>query len=306
VYIEGLKRILESEIQAPAPHLCIEYLASSRAYTVVTRVASSSYNESIIRETLDLSHILVENEESSFVEDKRFADALIAFVTKISTSIPLQVETGSSMLEVVFGIAATLRLQPKILPTWFRPDTRRSEDLTSVDSESGLNPRSPKHEFPLFYLLLDYMHHEGKVGDFARTGLLYIIEAATCSETLERWIVESDLTTLMASGLGALYSQLSRYFSFKSHKSYITKLYRKLVLSFPKDLVPAIVAFSEVARPQSPPGAQMSASEDFQAHLATFLSYLVFWQDILEHCMSNDIKQSLLDHFEYLFLQQLL
>lgn len=56
------------------------------------------------------------------------------------------------------------------------------------------------------------MHHEGRVGDFARTGLLYIIEAAYTSGDLEKWIVESDLATLMASGLGALYSQLSRLF----------------------------------------------------------------------------------------------
>lgn len=31
------------------------------------------------------------------------------------------------------------------------------------------------------------------------------------AQDLEQWIVESDLATLMASGLGALYSQLSRY-----------------------------------------------------------------------------------------------
>lgn len=48
------------------------------------------------------------------------------------------------------------------------------------------------------------------MGDFARTGLLYIIEAASSTGELERWIAESDLATLMASGLGALYSQLSR------------------------------------------------------------------------------------------------
>jgi hypothetical protein len=67
-----------------------------------------------------------------------------------------------------------------------------------------------KEDFPLFYLLIDYVHHEGRVGDFSRTGLLYIVESASTSEELERWIVESDLATLMASGLGALYSQLSR------------------------------------------------------------------------------------------------
>ena len=32
----------------------------------------------------------------------------------------------------------------------------------------------------------------------------------------------------------------------------------------------------------------------------------MFWQDILEHCTSTEVKQTLLDHFKYLFLQQLL
>lgn len=298
--------MLESEIQAPAPHVCIEYLAVSRTYTVVTKLTSTSYNESIIRETLDLSKILVENEEGSFLGDPRFADALITFVNAISTSIPLLVETESSMVELLFGIAAKVRLQPQVLPTWFRPGTHHLEDVTSRYPESRSSSRAHKQEFPLFYLLLDYVHHEGKVGDFARTGLLYIIETATHSEDLEKWIVESDLAMLMASGLGALYSQLSRYFTLIPDVSYITKFYRKLILSFPKDSIPAVVAFSDVARLQPPPGAEMSNSEEFQAHLATFLSYLVFWQDILEHCTSNDVKQSLLDHFEYLFLQQLL
>ena len=80
----------------------------------------------------------------------------------------------------------------------------------------------------------------------------------------------------------------------------------KLVLSFAKDSIPAIVSFSEAPRPRTPPDAEKTTSPDFQAHLATFLSYLVFWQDILEHCSSDDVKQSLLDHFKFLFLQQLL
>ena len=298
--------MLENEIQAPAPHLCIDYVATSKIYTVVAKLASASYNESIIRETLDLSNTLVETEEGNFLEDQRFATALTAFVDAISTTITLSVETECIMLEALFGIAAKLRLQPGILPAWFRPETQDLGDVISGNPEGVPNPRAHKQGFPLFYLLLDYVHHEGKVGDFARTGLLYITETAIHSEKLERWIVESDLATLMASGLGALYSQLSRYFFFVLYINSIAECYRKLVISFRKDSIPAIVAFSEVTRLQPPLGAELSSSEAFQAHLSTFLSYLIFWQDILEHCSSDDIKQSLLDHFEYLFLQQLL
>jgi hypothetical protein len=57
---------------------------------------------------------------------------------------------------------------------------------------------------------VDYVHSEGRAGDFARTGLLYLIETASRSKDLEKWLIESDLDTLMATGLGALYSQLGR------------------------------------------------------------------------------------------------
>ncbi len=222
-----------------------------------------------------------------FLHEKRFADAMIGFISKVSTtgSLMVSIDTEARIVEVLFGIAAKLRLEPNLLPTWFRPNKPEGPQ-----HGTGSSSRADKDVFPLFYLTLDYVHHEGRVGDFARTGLLYIIESAVHSEALEKWIVESDLATLMASGLGALYSQLSR----------------KLVLSFAKDSVPAIMSFSEAPRPQTPPEAEMTTSADFLAHLATFLSYLVFWQDVLEHCSSEDVKQSLLDHFKFLFLQQLL
>lgn len=84
------------------------------------------------------------------------------------------------------------------------------------------------------------------------------------------------------------------------------RLTRKLVLSFEKESVPPIISFSETPRPPTPSDAEKTTSPDFKGHLATFLAYLIFWQDVLEHCSSNDVKQSLLDHFKYLFLQQLL
>lgn len=78
------------------------------------------------------------------------------------------------------------------------------------------------------------------------------------------------------------------------------------MLSFNEDSVPAVVAFSEISQAQPTYDAVETSSARFQAHLGTFLSYLMFWQDALEHCTSNDVKQTLLDHFQLLFLQQLL
>ena len=243
------------------------------------------HNESIVQKTLDIFKILIDGEEVEFLEEKPFADALLGFVDGISEKglLLVSVDAEERIVEVFFAIASKLRLRPNMLSTWFRP-TVLEERVT------GPHTSKDRDVFPLLYLTLDYVHHDGRVGDFARTGVLYIIESASHSEPLERWLVESDLATLMASGLGALYSQLSR----------------KLVLAFTKDTIPLILSFSDTPRPKTPSDAEKTTSSDFQAHLATFLSYLVFWQDVLEHCGSKDIKCSLLDHFKFLFLQQLL
>ncbi|KAL2047283.1 hypothetical protein N7G274_001302 [Stereocaulon virgatum] len=283
ICLESMKRMLQDEVQTPAPHLCARHISTFKVYNTLAQVASEYYEEYITHETLDIFKILIESEEVDFLEGKGFADALLGFISNISTTGPVMVsvDTEGRIVEVLFGVASKLRLQPKLLPTWFRP---------VIQDASRTNIKAEKEGFPLFYLTLDYVHHDGRVGDFARTGLLYIVESATHSEVLEKWVVESDLATLMASGLGALYSQLSR----------------KLVLTFTRESMPAILTFSEAARPRTPPDAEKTTSPEFQAHLATFLSYLVFWQDILEHCSSSDVKHSLLDHFKFLFLQQLL
>ena len=249
-------------------------------------MASTYYNEYISQELLDIFKILIDCEEVAFLEDKTFAGALLGFIGKISSKGSLLVSVGTEerIVEVFFAIASKLRLQPNLLSTWFRPNAMAEE--RAVGPHTG----EDNDVFPLFYLTLNYIHYDGRVGDFARTGVLYIIESASHSESLERWIVESDLATLMASGLGALYSQLSG----------------KLVLSFNKDTIPAILSFSDTPRPKTPSDAETTTSLDFQTHLATFLSYLVFWQDVLDYCGSEDIKCSLLDHFKFLFLEQLL
>lgn len=81
---------------------------------------------------------------------------------------------------------------------------------------------------------------------------------------------------------------------------------RKLVLSYDKDTIPTILAFSDYQINKSIGEAETMSSPEFQTHLQTFLSYLIFWQDVLRNCKSTEVKQTLLDHFQVLFLQQLL
>lgn len=57
---------------------------------------------------------------------------------------------------------------------------------------------------------------------------------------------------------------------------------------------------------EASPEADSVSSPQFNVPMNTFMSYLAFWQDLLEYCKSIDVRQTLLDHFQVLFLQQLL
>lgn len=81
---------------------------------------------------------------------------------------------------------------------------------------------------------------------------------------------------------------------------------RKLDIAHPRDDLPLILALSDDRG--STPSSEVDSfySEGLQARLSTFMSNLIFWQDILEHCRSLEIKQTLIDHFQVFFLQQIL
>lgn len=73
-------------------------------------------------------------------------------------------------------------------------------------------------------------------------------------------------------------------------------------LSFDNDgeEVPNIIALSDQ-------GAQQTAVQPRLGRaMSSFLSYLLFWQDTIDHCRSAEVCATLLDHFQVLFLEQLL
>ena len=176
----------------------------------MTQVAGACAHDGITHEALEIAKLLIESEEESFLEDVGFARALPRLVEGMrgSSGGGTAGDPGmeGTMVEVMFGVASRLRFEPHVLRVWFRPE-RPDEDEEELSENER---RTRREEFPLFYLLLDYVPAEGRAGEFARMGLLYIVETAAAAPELERWIVEGDIAALMASGLGALYSQLSR------------------------------------------------------------------------------------------------
>ncbi|KAI5293349.1 hypothetical protein KEM52_005623 [Ascosphaera acerosa] len=287
---DRLSGILRDEAKTPAPHPCQTYSATARIYLTVGGLALLTDHPGVIASAGSLFNILIESEADGIVDNRGFARTLVDLVSYAAT---IGAEGQGRLVELLFGVANNIRSRPEILSAWFHPQKPLSrvaddddDDERERKDEQRFAGATRKDDFAFFYLLVDYVHHAGRTGDFARTGLLYIIETATKSKELEQWLVESDLATLMATGLGALYSQLSRKLTYCAADD---------------DRAPAAVI------QHSDHAAVASAQPPHLEHdMDAFLSYLLFWQDTLEHCKSVDVNKTLLDHFQVLFLQQLL
>ena len=255
------------------------YAASSQIFVTATKLVLTSSDYTLVQSTAIFFNTLIDAEVDGVVDNRIFARALVDLVRRTDTRSDI---VEGRLMELLFGVANNIRLQPSILPAWFLP---RSDASEGGQESSGklFAGATRKDDFPLFYLLVDYVHHEGHAGDFARTGLLYLIETASRSKDLERWLIESDLATLMATGLGALYSQLG-----------------SLSLGTTDNNVPQIVVLSDHANQDTAVRPYLGGPMD------SFMSYLLFWQDTIDHCKSAEVNATLLDHFQVLFLEQLL
>lgn len=152
----------------------------------------------------------------------------------------------------------------------------------------------PEYEFLLFTYLLRFIHREGRSGDYARTGLLFLMEMAV--DQLGDFILESDFATIMAAGLGALYSQLPRKLIIKDEKE-INSTAASYLLG--QDLDPR-------AYPSDEFGVEHSNSTQFKYQLDSFLKLLEFCQDVLLRCPNNSISERLLQCIRGIFMENIL
>ncbi|KAF9111076.1 hypothetical protein BGX27_005446 [Mortierella sp. AM989] len=161
----------------------------------------------------------------------------------------------------------------------------------SLDPENDQGSKRD-YEFLLFTYLSKFVHREGKAGDFARTGLLFLMELATGS--LGEYILDSDFATYLTAGVGALYSQLPRQLIVRGEPNSITGTSSTNV-SPPQEF-----------KPSRRPNIELSSSTDFQSRLDAFLKVLEFCQDVLMRCPNPDIASSLLSSFKIVFLENIL
>ncbi|THU89508.1 hypothetical protein K435DRAFT_759597 [Dendrothele bispora CBS 962.96] len=204
--------------------------------------------------------------------------------------------------------------------------------------------KKPEYEFLLFNYLLRFVHREGQIGEFARAGLLLLMDVAmspgepihrltgeeTASDTpadpitdaalaLAEYILDGDFPEVLAAGLGAGYSLLPSKIIFpppaantddtQSNGMLIGSTW--LESEDEKEIL-------EVSRArQLAMGVEDANNPDFKSRLNHFLKLLEFLQDVLNRNIAQDntdvsilvgnaIVSSILDAVRRIFLENVL
>ncbi|OAX44636.1 hypothetical protein K503DRAFT_846344 [Rhizopogon vinicolor AM-OR11-026] len=195
--------------------------------------------------------------------------------------------------------------------------TSSQATITSVPTSSHIH--KTEYEFLLFNYLLRFVHREGQIGDFARAGLLFLMDVAmspagdeqetvpaSASETnardpimdaalaLAEYIVDGDFSDVLGAGLGAVYSLLPSKLEIKSPT--LADAPQGMVLGSTgpeteeeKEDAEALMEKNRAI------GLEDSSNPDFKSRLDHFLKLLEFLQDIIRRNTVHDSPESNFD-----------
>ena len=122
-------------------------------------------------------------------------------------------EYDANLVYLLFSISTFLKSNPSLLHKLLE------------NKAYHIAYRTPsKEQSPAFHALLNYTHFDGATGDFARTGILNFVEVLVKEPQFQDWVESNGLPEVMAAGLGALFSQLTRYHLFRGRLHYSYKL----------------------------------------------------------------------------------
>lgn len=217
--------------------------------------------------------------------------------------------------------------------------TPSQETITLAPME--MRPRKTEYEFLLFNYLLRFVHREGQIGDFARAGLLFLMDVAMspgdsvhllmgeespsvppgsdpvtdAALALAEYILDGDFSEVLGAGLGAVYSLLPSKLEFHPHTSAEAG---HMVIGSTGEESEDEKEMLEVARARSRAlGVEDASNPDFKSRLDHFLKLLEFIQDVLRRNGSHDaidasslvgtaIVNSILDAVRRIFFENVL
>ncbi|KAJ7582727.1 Retinoic acid induced 16-like protein-domain-containing protein [Mycena floridula] len=216
------------------------------------------------------------------------------------------------------------------------------ETVTSAPLDAA-RARKPEYEFLLFNYLLRFVHREGQIGDFARAGLLFLMDVAMspgdsihlltgedspsqapsdpitdAALALAEYILDGDFSEVLGAGLGAVYSLLPSKLEFKHPVSDEAASMGSMVIGATAPETEDEKEMLEVARARSLAlGVEDASNPDFKSRLDHFLKLLEFLQDVLRRNGNHEtmdasslvgtaIVHSILDAVRRIFLENVL
>jgi hypothetical protein len=208
------------------------------------------------------------------------------------------------------------------------PSSRRSPSPTPSQETVTSGPsvtKKPEYEFLLFNYLLRFVHREGQIGDFARAGLLFLMDVAmspgepihrlagdegktSLSEmapsdpitdaalALAEYILDGDFSEVLGAGLGAVYSLLPSKLEFRPQVNTEAVSGNGMVLGGTGPKTDEEKEELEASREKSRAlGLEDASNPDFKSRLDHFLKLLEFLQDVLRRNVLHDSSESSLD-----------
>ncbi|KIJ25681.1 hypothetical protein M422DRAFT_77070 [Sphaerobolus stellatus SS14] len=200
-----------------------------------------------------------------------------------------------------------------------------ASQITITSAPMSSANKKPEYEFLLFNYLLRFVHREGKTGDFARAGLLFLMDVAMSAgeppahrlvgdeeslapsaETatndpvadaalaLAEYVLDGDFSDVLGAGLGAVYSLLPSKLDVRPDTTAAIQGSNNGML-----LGAAVFGTEEekqrleFERERSQAlGLENSSNPDFKARLDHFLKLLEFLQDVLRRNTAGEHGQS--------------
>jgi hypothetical protein len=279
----------EAREEGDTPGVCMEYFLKHGLLHYLVNVSEKmDYPQGIRRESIRTIASMVD-----ILDDKFLVQSVVHTPTikllKFCVLDERQSELDHEYLvDLMYKICSKIHSVPGLLDIFFHKLT--TPQKTTPPSSSGKVDPPPEYEFLLFTYLLRFVHQD----DFARTGLLFLIEMAT--DKLGDFILTSDFATIVAASLDALYSQLPRKLIIKDEHE-INSTPASFLLG--QDL-------DARAFPNDEYGIEHSSSKTFKDQLDSFLKLLEFCQDVLLRCPNDAISERLLQCIRMTFLKNVL
>ncbi|CEI86619.1 hypothetical protein RMCBS344292_01053 [Rhizopus microsporus] len=269
--------------------VCMEYLLKNGILQYLVNVSEKmDYPEGIRGESIRMIANMVDLLDDRFLVHNAVHKPTIKLIRFCTFNPQSEQRYHKDLVDLMYIICSRIHGFPALLNVFFHD----KQYLTLHQHEN-----KPDYEFLLFTYLLRFVHREGRSGDFARTGLLFLIEMATDDHQLSEFILESDFATIIAAGLGALYSQLPR----------------KLIVQNDENDAPLLGAYTpqdnnnnNINYDDVELGIEYSNSELFKYQLDSFLKLLEFCQDVLIRCPNDAISQRMLQFVRTTFLENIL